>query len=245
MTLSAGAGPALHHSFSVARGSVHEGASLAVLAGDLACAQSWELFGRCRWPTDVQQHAHNAFVTMQYEVVLGQQLDLIGDPDVGRMQRLKTGSYTVVGPLRLGGLLAGGDASQLDALACFGEPLGEAFQLRDDVLGTWGDPETTGKPLGTDLKRGKRNAVAAECERMLAGESRREFERVFANASATETQLRRATEALTAAGIRDRLEKRIDTLQEMALRELDQAQFDTAGKRLLQGLAARLTGRDR
>jgi geranylgeranyl diphosphate synthase type I len=90
---------------------------------------------------------------MQTEVVYGQQLDLMATDRVSVMQQLKTGSYTVMGPLRLGAALAGATEAQVAALEAYGEPLGEAFQIRDDLLGTFGNPKSTGKPRATTSGR--------------------------------------------------------------------------------------------
>ena len=83
-----------------------------------------------------------------------------------RVARLKSAKYTVERPLHLGAALAGGDALLLDSYSRYGMPLGEAFQLRDDILGVFGDPEETGKPAGDDLREGKRTVlIAAALER--------------------------------------------------------------------------------
>jgi geranylgeranyl diphosphate synthase type I len=78
-----------------------------------------------------------------------------------RVARYKAAKYTVEGPLHLGGVLAGGGADLLEAYSAFGIPVGEAFQLRDDILGVFGDPAVTGKPAGDDLREGKRTVLVA------------------------------------------------------------------------------------
>jgi geranylgeranyl diphosphate synthase type I len=86
---------------------------------------------------------------------------------------LKSGSYTVVGPLSIGSALAGASASVAAALRSFGLPLGEAFQIRDDVLGTFGDPAVTGKDRDGDIREGKQTLLVAKARR-LAGPAERE-----------------------------------------------------------------------
>ncbi|MEO6885476.1 MAG: polyprenyl synthetase family protein, partial [Jatrophihabitantaceae bacterium] len=75
--------------------------------------------------------------------------------------KFKTSKYTVEGPLHLGAAVAGAPQEVFDALTAYGIPLGEAFQLRDDVLGVFGDPSETGKPAGDDLREGKRTLLVA------------------------------------------------------------------------------------
>ena len=102
------------------------------------------------------------------EVVAGQYLDVLAQtrPSVGveeamRVVRYKSAKYTVERPLHLGAALAGADDALIDALTDVALPLGEAFQLRDDVLGVFGDPGVTGKPAGDDLREGKRTVLVA------------------------------------------------------------------------------------
>ncbi|MCC6875734.1 MAG: polyprenyl synthetase family protein, partial [Sandaracinaceae bacterium] len=161
-------GPSVHAALREAHGDTHLGDALAILAGDLACAQAWELLALGGdVPPARRREAIAVFATMQHEVVIGQQLDLIGTADISRMQQLKTGSYTVRGPLLLGAALAGASPPQTASLEAYGAPLGEAFQLRDDLLGTFGDPKQTGKPAGNDLRVGKRTALVRAAEELL------------------------------------------------------------------------------
>ena len=105
-------GPAVHYVFQRRHDHAHLGASLGILAGDLASTFSWELFTSAVFPAERYGEAFRLFVQIQKEVFAGQQLDLMADEDVERMHDLKTGSYTTRGPAELGGLLAFGDARQ-------------------------------------------------------------------------------------------------------------------------------------
>jgi geranylgeranyl diphosphate synthase type I len=178
-------------------------------------------------------------------VVFGQQLDLVGHPDIARVHRLKTGSYTVRGPLRLGALLADANAAQLEALDRFAEPIGIAFQLRDDLLGTFGATGAVGKPVGNDLRAGKRTSLAAEAESVLTGSDRALFARVFGNADASDDDVQNATEALVRTGVQTRIETRIAEADRTARAVLTAAPFAQAGKDMLADLAGLLTKRER
>ncbi len=148
------------------------GDSAAVLLGDLTLVWSDELLHTAGVDPAALARARPVFDAMRTEVTVGQYLDVLtqatGDTSVeraGKVARFKSAKYTVERPLLLGAALAGAPAELVAAYSGFGLPLGEAFQLRDDVLGVFGDPRRTGKPAGDDLREGKRTyLVAAACE---------------------------------------------------------------------------------
>src|SRR5262249_27404185 len=177
-------------------GTRRTGDALAVLAGDIASAWAWELLMLAPYTAATLPLALSTFRVVQEEVVFGQQLDLLGAADVALMHHLKTGSYTVRGPLALGALLGGAGQAQPDAWRACGEPLGIAFQLRDDLLGTFGDPGATGKPAGNDLRAGKRTALVLAAERTLGEAERAPIRAVLGKRDAGDDAVRRATELL-------------------------------------------------
>jgi len=173
-------GPSVHRRFSqlhTAQGwaldSERFGQAAAILAGDLCLSFSEEAF------TDIGERAASGsrarliFNLMRAEVMAGQYLDILEEVAgpvrdragaVGRAQsiiRFKSAKYSTEHPLALGGALAGASNELLRGYSAFALPLGEAFQLRDDVLGVFGDPLTTGKPAGDDLREGKRTVLVA------------------------------------------------------------------------------------
>lgn len=157
-------GPSVHAQLRRTLGSDHLGDSVGILAGDLGSAYAWDLLYRAARGTPNEASLIEAFAQMHEEVVLGQEMDLTGHPDVEHMQRLKTGSYTVKGPVLFGALLGDADVRLQQGLNQFAEFVGEAFQVVDDVLGTFGDPKVTGKPRGGDLRQGKVNRVTRAFE---------------------------------------------------------------------------------
>ncbi|MEU7888619.1 polyprenyl synthetase family protein [Microbispora bryophytorum] len=144
------------------------GQSAAILLGVLAQAWADELLADAVAADSRGRAARELFNRMRTEVVTGQYLDILAharaDADVERaltVIRYKTARYTVERPLQIGAALAGAPPALLDAYSRFGLPLGEAFQLRDDVLGVFGDPAVTGKPVLDDLREGKRTVLMA------------------------------------------------------------------------------------
>jgi geranylgeranyl diphosphate synthase, type I len=182
------------------------GASLTILASDVAMGFALELLHEVRFPRGRTREALRAFGSMHLEVVFGQQLDLLAHEDVTLTQHLKTGSYTMRGPMALGALLADASAEQLQALMGFAQPLGIAFQLRDDVLGTFGDPAVTGKPVGRDLREGKQTALIAEARALLAPDERARLDVVLGDRSASLPAVQAAVRLLETSGARARVE---------------------------------------
>ncbi|MCK9876079.1 polyprenyl synthetase family protein [Frankia sp. Ag45/Mut15] len=161
------------------------GQSAAILLGDLFLSWADDLLMASGLEPAALLRAWPIYSRMRTELVAGQYLDLSGHPldlgsdpparqddessapdgrpsvRIGRIARYKTAGYTVIRPLQLGALLAGAPPELLATYAAFGAPLGEAFQLRDDILDLFGDPAVTGKPAGEDLRNGRPNALLA------------------------------------------------------------------------------------
>jgi geranylgeranyl diphosphate synthase type I len=159
------------------------------------------------------------------------------------MHDLKTGSYTVSGPLRLGAVLGDASAAQLDALARFGKPVGLAFQLRDDLLGVFGDPKKTGKPVGNDLRVGKCSSLVAEARKTLDGGDRAALDWALGNPDAGDDAIARALELLVRSGARDRVEKRLRELTAQARAALADTALVRKGASMLGELCDRMVDR--
>ena len=157
------------HADSGWRGSQERfGAGAAILLGDLLLTWSEEMLRASGFELETLSRGLPYFDAMRTEVVAGQFLDLQAQasaedsvPRAMRVLRYKAAKYTVERPLHLGAALAGATAKLVTALSSYGVPLGEAFQLRDDLLGVFGDPAVTGKPAGDDLREGKRTVLSA------------------------------------------------------------------------------------
>jgi geranylgeranyl diphosphate synthase type I len=156
------------------------------------------------------------------------------------MHALKTTSYSVRGPLLLGSLLGNPNTEQLRALADWAEPIGEAFQIRDDLLGALGSPDSTGKP-GMDIPHGKMSSVLVELRRSTEPAERLPVEAIVGRGEADERELEEARRVLHELGVIDRLEERIANLRNDALSALDRAHFEPQGRGMLIELATKLT----
>jgi geranylgeranyl diphosphate synthase type I len=119
-------------------------------------------------PADALSRAKVVYDEMRTELMAGQYLDLLEQARGGgsieralRVVQYKSAKYTIERPLHIGAALAGANHGLTAAYTAYGLPLGEAFQMRDDVLGVFGDPKQTGKPAGDDLREGKRTVLIA------------------------------------------------------------------------------------
>ena len=158
--------------------------------------------------------------------------------DIGharRVARLKSGAYTIQRPLLLGALAAGADPSTLTALTAYGEHLGEAFALRDDMLGVWGDPAATGKPVGDDLLASKATVLLAEARRLLPPEVSERY--LGASAQITPDDVPVLQQLMVEAGVREEVERRIAHELDAALAQLDEADLHPLGVEHLTALA--------
>jgi geranylgeranyl diphosphate synthase type I len=142
------------------------GQAAAVLLGDLALVWADTMLAESGLPSEALIRGLPVWDAMRVEVMCGQYLDVVEQARGGgsvdralRVARYKSAKYTVERPLHLGATFAGGDPALLEGLSAYGIPLGEAFQLRDDLLGVFGDPQLTGKPAGDDLREGKRTVL--------------------------------------------------------------------------------------
>lgn len=237
-------GITLHKLFGDRTGDRHLGASLAVLVGDLGNAFAIELVAGSAMPDAHRPRAMEVFWDMQQDVVWGQALDLIAYRDVALIQRLKTGSYSVRGPLLLGAVMAGASAPQREALEAYADPVGQAFQGRDDLLGTFGAPEKTGKPAGNDLRAGKRTALVEEAERRLSEAELAPLRAVLGKADANDAQIAEAMGLLERSGARKAVEDRVGRLCDDACAALRKASFSEQGGQLLEQLARKFASRD-
>ncbi len=237
-------GPAVHAQLAKSFHSRRLGHAAGILAGDYAAALAAEALARVNAPPATAQRVFATFARMQLDAVTGQQLDLMGKvKDIEAAYALKTASYTVLGPLRIGALLAAAPPRVLATLDRYAQPVGIAFQLRDDILSAFGDPGETGKPFGNDLKSGKRTVLLAAALKRARGRDHRLLESVVGNVKAKDSDVKRAVDVLERSGARRAVETRIDELLASALGALRGGRLTRDGAALLEGAASAMTER--
>ncbi|MFT3942893.1 MAG: polyprenyl synthetase family protein [Ancrocorticia sp.] len=227
----------------------------AIILGDLLLSQSVAEFHEAARLVDhsAGSLALSQFVKMTVEVAFGQYLDIRAEHqpladtstaiDTGLgVLRHKTASYSVEFPLTMGALLGGGSPDLADRLRHIGRPLGEAFQMRDDDLGIFGDPLLTGKPACGDIAEGKRTILLA-LTRELAPSADREWLDGTLGQQIDDADVSRIRRIVTESGARAQHERMIDEREEQARAALAELPALGEGIELLRELVNEFAGR--
>lgn len=196
------------HSHSAAR-------SLAILTGDLLMSWSGQLFTDSGLPAAYLSRARPLWSVLARELVAGECLEILrtgARPDVDaslQVIRYKTAKYTVEHPLHIGGALGGASGELRGFYTAYGLPLGEAFQLRDDLLGVFGDPARTGKANTDDITAARPTALIAHAWQAATGAERRDLRRLVGSRSLDTEGLERVREIMRRTGALDRVEQMV------------------------------------
>lgn len=225
------------------------GVSQAILIGDLALTWADEMFVNSGVSGDALTRALTPWYAMKTEVLSGQMLDILAEASgatdeatPARVNRFKTAAYTVERPLHIGAELAGAGPGTVAALRNYGVAVGQAFQLRDDLLGVFGDPAVTGKPSGDDLREGKRTLLLARAT-TLADPAEVDFLLGVIGTELDEATLERARRVLVDSGAVATVEEEIEALTTRALDAIDTDAVTARGRETLRDLAAAATRR--
>ncbi|MGF3055012.1 polyprenyl synthetase family protein [Microbacterium sp. YY-01] len=231
------------------------GRSAAILLGDLLVAWSDDLLEEGVATSAYAREVRAEYARMRRDVTTGQFLDIaeehawvVNDDSVHaeralRVISLKSARYSIEQPLRIGAALAGASAEQRETLSRFGQPLGLAFQLRDDVLGVFGDQSVTGKPSGDDLREGKRTLLIAWTRDRLSMAQRQWLDDRLGDPGLTADDIAAMQNVITDTGALDRVEELIARYTSEAEHTLAEASFPDAAAAHLQQLAAAATQR--
>jgi geranylgeranyl diphosphate synthase type I len=247
--------PAVHRRFAALHrgnewlgGAEDFGVGAAILMGDLCLSWADELLMASGLPVDALMRAKPLYDEMRTELMAGQYLDLLEQARGGgsieraaRVIRFKSAKYTIERPLHLGVALAGGSAELMDVFSAYGLPLGEAFQLRDDVLGVFGDPAETGKPAGDDLREGKRTILVVMAMEAASPAQASELRRNLGDPGLGADGVESLRAIIRETGALDAVEARIASLTAEAVDAL--VSLDPGPRAVLEGLAVAATAR--
>lgn len=238
------------------------GVAGSVLVGDLMLGWSSEIFGNALLHSpnrEIESACRDEFSLMRVEVMAGQYLDVLEEnaattrpvkEGVGRAEKVilyKTAKYSIEAPLRIGAAFAGADQSTLNVFTQFGIPLGIAFQLRDDILGVFGDPSITGKPAGDDLREGKRTVLVALTREALTEQSpsmAASFEELLTSRELDAQQIAFMQKLIQESGALEKTERMITELADRSLDSLDSSALEETAKSALKSLALKVINRD-
>ena len=254
--------PAIHRRFAAAHreaawegSAARFGAAAAILLGDVCLTWCDEMFAGNGLPAERTAAARRYFDVMRTEVMAGQYLDVLAqahgleEPDRAAQRaqtviRFKSAKYTIERPLHVGAMLAGGGPEVIAAYSAYGLPLGEAFQLRDDVLGVFGDPAATGKPAGDDLREGKQTLlVALAAARADSPAAIKTLRAELGNPDLDAAGVAELQEIIRSTGALDDVETRISALTREATAAVDAAPIADETKTVLRELAVMATAR--
>ena len=226
------------------------GTGAAILLGDLFLTWSDQLFTASGLPPQSLLRGRPLFDAMRSQLMAGQYLDLVvqSQPDpqreaIGTVLQYKSAKYTIEHPLQLGALLAGADDRLVAGLGAFGLPLGEAFQLRDDLLGVFGDPSVTGKPAGDDLREGKQTLLIAEAMEACDREQRAILLAGVGSPDLDDAGVEAIREILLSTGSAAAIEAQIEQRLQAALCALDDLQIAEEALEALRALAGAAVNR--
>ncbi len=221
------------------------GEGAAILIGDLAFVYADHLLRAA------PQHALDVFTELRLEVNVGQFLDLVGtvqgDASAELARKIcvyKSGKYTVERPLHLGAALAGRLDQFQNALSAYGDPLGEAFQMRDDLLGTFGDAAVTGKPVGEDLREGKPTTMFAHARAMATGADAALLTERYGAPDLSPDEVIAIQAVFERTGARAGAGRRVQSLVDQALVALALAPISAPARDELEALARFVAERD-
>jgi geranylgeranyl diphosphate synthase type I len=220
------------------------GESAAILLGDLCLIWAERMLRESGVEPRRLQRAWPRYDVMRTELAVGQFADLAGDirrlpslEAVLDVARRKSGNYTVRRPLEIGATLAGCDDQLVTQLGRYGTAVGEAFQLRDDVLGVFGSPATTGKPNGSDLLERKATSVAVSAFELADAPTRRELTALVHTEDLDEAALDRWRMLIVATGALERIEDMIAQRLASARKHLADMAVDDSVREALSDLA--------
>ncbi|MDY6050675.1 MAG: polyprenyl synthetase family protein [Corynebacterium sp.] len=228
------------------------GTSIALLIGDLALAWAEDMLTTSGLSDAALHRTREPWQAMRTEVIGGQILDITAEAlnrtdfaAARQVNTFKTAAYTITRPLHLGAAIANAPAAVIDAYTTFGNHVGVAFQLRDDLLGVFGDPAITGKPIGDDLREGKRTElVAAALDRLTGTPAADELTAGLGTVTAPD-DIAHLSQILLDCGAVDEIEQRITELTETGLAGLTDAPIADDAAEMLRALAEKATKRIR
>ena len=250
--------PAIHKSFENLHksknltGSAEQfGISAAILLGDLALIWSDQMLHNAGLSDQQLINGLKIYDEMRVELMAGQYLDVyeqaLASQSVERalkVARFKSGKYTIERPLHFGAAIAGSHPSLEKLYSDYGIPLGEAFQLRDDLLGVFGDPSETGKPAGDDLREGKRTVLMALAMEKTNASAKKLFSDLLGKADLTNDQIKDLQDEIIKSGAVEQVEEMIAQFTKEALLALTHSGLSPIGKNLLTAMASIATKRN-
>lgn len=226
------------------RKSKHFGISMGIITGDLASTFGYEALTDSRFPSDLKIKAisrlnkiiANTITGEALDVVLGANLDF-DTAEIMKMQEYKTAKYTIEGPMHLGAILAGSSDKLLKSLSSFAIPLGVAFQIQDDIMGIFGDREKIGKPVGADIREGKKTLLISHAIEKSNSKQRNAIHFILGNKKTNSADVEKIKKIIIETGALQDSQEKAANLVKLSKKYLDKIKISKKNKNFLSDLA--------
>lgn len=216
------------------------GTDAAILVGDLALTFADELLNTAPFPAERIRRAKEYYDLMKKQVILGEYLDVVAplkkqvtERDLLTILEYKTAKYTVERPMHIGAVLAGAEEDTLRVFSSYAIPLGQAFQIQDDIMGTFSNEAKIGKPVDSDIKEGKRTLLVLKAYEFSKGAEKRLLDAVLGNQSASEAGIEAARQIMRESGALEYSQELAYKLIKKAKGEILQAKLVEEGREYL------------
>ena len=221
---------------------LHYAHSAALLAGDLLISGSYQLTIESKISPDMIIEVQKLLSKSMFDVAGGELIDTessfreLGAIKSETVALYKTASYSFVGPLLIGAVLANASDKDKDALRLFAESLGVAFQIRDDIMGVFGDEAETGKSTTGDIREGKHTLMVEQFYQTASDENKVTFDQYFGDNGITSEEIDVIKRLLDESGAKDKAEQAISELEAKAREALDSLNLNEEYKEKFQTL---------
>jgi len=227
------------------------GENIAILTGDLLEAYGEEVLANAPFKGEYIRKALIKYAEIVKNVNYGQMLDIISEmkktiteEEILMIHKLKTASYTIEGPLHIGALLGGASNTDLQVLSNYGIPLGLAFQIQDDILGLFGSEKKIGKPVGSDLREGKKTLLVLHALKRCDDKEKEFIIQILGKNKITKEEINRIRDIVTKTGALDYSIKLIRKYTKEAIKNIKNANFRTEAKEFLIEIADYIGNRE-
>ncbi len=229
----------------------HFGASMAIIAGDICCHMANEILADINLEDRYKLAAIKHMNRLIMDVINGQALDVLSEVNddtkvetVFKIHKLKTSRYTIEAPLVIGALLAGASKDDIETLSRYSVPLGQAFQIQDDILGVFGDEKNLGKPIGSDITEGKKTLLTLKAYEAADEEQKKRLDYCIGNKNITVQDIEDFKKIIEITGSKEYSLNIAKELIEKANKNLKELEANQEAKEFLIGIADYILRRD-
>ncbi len=221
----------------------HFGNSMGIMAGDLAAAFGYEIMSNSEFAPELKIKAINRMNQIFANTIAGESLDVVlgikkefSIDDIYQMQKYKTAKYSIEGPLQLGAILARASGVFVNSLKEFAIPLGIAYQIQDDIIGVFGDEKKTGKPVGADIREGKKTLLIAKALELADDKRKKILNSALGNVNVSEAEIKKVRKIIVSSGSLKFSENKADELVKISLKYINEMAIEKKHKELFLNL---------